>query len=300
MLATEGMPREEISRIVKTLLEEGIGLRVRLDQITVAQSRLSAEELIRVLGRKAPSTSSTEDMTRGSPVTSADPSVVVPRLTLVDFHIVSNMGGEQEVGVRITRASSSVDGHCRAPGGGAALLRPFAEATLDAVGRLTQRGRRRLSLVLRDVRRFRRRGDEGVMVLVEAKVDGRKTLWSGAAFSADSFERASVAAVLQATNAFVAGDLEITQADRPPTGPAAPQDRSPQEPSDSPKPSDSTIPSDSPRPSDSSRSWDSSRGSDSPTTVDSPKAPAPDDYVSEVLSRIQSTRRRDPARPSSG
>ncbi len=46
VLATEGMPREEISRMVKTLLEEGIGLRVRLDQITVAQSRLSAEELI--------------------------------------------------------------------------------------------------------------------------------------------------------------------------------------------------------------------------------------------------------------
>ena len=58
-------------------------------------------------------------------------------------------------------------------------MRPLAEATLDAVGGFMQRGGREVALVLKDVRRFRRRGDDGVVVLVEATVDGRKTLSSG-------------------------------------------------------------------------------------------------------------------------
>ena len=284
VLATSEMPRGEVSRMVKTLLEEGLGLQVRLGQVTVAQSRLTEEELDRVLGRGSPSASPTEGMTSGLQATGADPSAVVSRLTLVDFHIVSKKGGEQEVGVRIAGGSSWVDGQCQAVAGGEALLRPLAEATLNAVGGLTQGGGRRAALVLKDVRRFRRRGDEGVMVLVEAKVDGRKTLLSGAAFSADSFERASVVAILQATNTFVAGDLEIAQPDRPQTGSADPRDRSPQKPF-------SSRPSESPRPSDSSQR------SDSPATSDSSKAPAPDDYVSEVLSRILSTRKLDRTPP---
>ena len=140
-------------------------------------------------------------------------------------------------------------------------MRPLADATLDAVGGLMQRGGRPVALVLKEVRRFRRRGDQGVVVLVEAMVDGRKTLLSGAAFSADSFERASVVAVLQATNTFVAGALEFPRADE-------------QEPEAKPVPSGHA-------PSDSS------------------KTPAPKDYVSEVLSRIQSTRRSDRAPPPS-
>ena len=192
VLATSEVPRGEVSRMVKTLLEEGVGLRVRLDQITVAQSRLSGEELNRVLGRTSSSTSPTEGRTSRPQATGADPSAVVSRLTLVDLHVVSKMGGTQAVGVRIAGGGSSVDGRCHAPGGAEALLRPLAEATLDAVARLTQQGRRRAALVLKDVRRFRRRGDEGVVVLVEAKVNGSKTLLSGAAFSADSFERATV------------------------------------------------------------------------------------------------------------
>ena len=98
-------------------------------------------------------------------------------------------------------------------GGGGALLRPLAEATLDAVGGLMRRGGRQVALVLKDVRRFRGRGGDGVVVLVEAMVDGRRTLSSGVAFSGDSFERASVVAVLQATNAFVAGVPEIQHGD---------------------------------------------------------------------------------------
>ena len=50
-------------------------------------------------------------------------------------------------------------------------------------------------------------------MLVEATDDGRKTLLSGVAFSTDSFERASVVAVLQATNAFVSGVLEFPRGD---------------------------------------------------------------------------------------
>ena len=300
VLATSEIPSEEVSRMVKTLLEEGLGVQVRLGQITVAQSRLSEEELNRVLGRTSPSASPKEGMTSGLQATGADPAAVVSRLTLVDFHIVSKTGGEQEVGVRIAGGGSWVDGRCQAVGGGEALLRPLAEATLNAVGGLTQRGRRRSALVLKDVRRFRRRGDEGVMVLVEARVDGRKTLLSGAAFSADSFERASVVAILQATNTFVAGDLEMAQPDRPQTGSAGPGDRSPQEPLDSSTPSGSLRASDPSRPSESPRPSDSSQRSDSPAPSDSSKAPAPDDYVSEVLSRIQSTRKLDRAPPSTG
>ena len=225
---------------------------------------------------------------------------------------MSKRGGKQEVGVRIAGGGGSVDGRCLAPAGDDPLLRPFAEATLDAVGRLTQRGRRRAALMLKDVRRFRRRGDEGVVVLVEAKVDGRQTLMSGAAFSADSFERASVIAVLQATNGFVAGDLEIQQRDRPRAGSAGPGDRSPPKPSDAPMPLDASTPSDSsghpetlrpsdsPQPSDSSGPSDSRGRSGSLRLLDSTEAPAPGDYVSEVLSRIQSPRRSGRTPPESG
>jgi hypothetical protein len=297
VLATSEMSRGEVARLVKTLLEEGIGLDVRLDQITVVQSRLSEEELNRVLGRTSsstspasPNTSPAKDMTHGPDATGADSSPVVSRLTLVDLHVVSTMGGKQEVGVRIAGGGGSVDGRSQVAGGGQALLRPLAQATLDAVARLTQRGRRRVALVLKDVRRFRRRGDEGVVVLVEAKVNGSKTLLSGAAFSADSFERASVVAVLQATNALVGGGLEVPH----------PMPPDPSAPSDAPRPSDSSKRSDSPKPTDSLKSSDSSTPSDSPTPSDSSKALAPDDYVSEVLWRIQSTPRVVRTPPPSG
>ena len=291
VLAISEIPRSEVSRMVMTLLEENLGLRVRLDQITVAQSRLSAEELNRVLGRTSPSASKDAS------------AAVVSRLTLADLHIVAEMGGKKEVGVRVVGGGSSFDGRRQAPGGGGALLRSLAEATLDAVGGLMQRGGRQVALLLKEVRRFRRRGDQGVVVLVEAMADGRKALLSGAAFSADSFERASVVAVLQATNAFVAGALEFPRADeekpkakpvppghtvsktsppvRPQTGPAAPRDPSPDRRSDPSKRPDPSKPSDSSRPSDSS------------------KTPASNDYVSDVLSRIQSTRRLDRGPPPS-
>ena len=48
VLATAELSRPEVSRMVITLLEEGLALRVRSDQITVAQSRLSREELERI------------------------------------------------------------------------------------------------------------------------------------------------------------------------------------------------------------------------------------------------------------
>jgi hypothetical protein len=197
--------------MVMTLLEENLGLRVRRDQITVVQSRLSAEEMDRVLGRSPP-------------IASTDVSeAFVSRLTLADLHIVDEMGGKKEVGVRIVGGTNSFDGRRQAAGGDGALLRPIAEAALDAVSGLMQRAGRPVALFLKEVRRFRRRGDQGVVVLVEATADGRKTLMSGAAFSAESFERTSVVAVLQATNAFVAGTLEFprngeenSEADPPP------------------------------------------------------------------------------------
>ena len=176
-----------------------------------------------------------------------------------------------------------------------ALLRPMAEATLDAIGGLMQRSGRQVVLVLKDVRRFRRRGDNGVLVLVEAVVDGRKRLSSGVAFSLDSFERASVVAVLQATNTFLDGVAS--------TGP---HDPSPQKPSDSPEPSNSPEPSDFPDVSDLPEASDSPEVSASPgasalpRTSTRPRVPAPYDYVGEVLSRIQSGTVRRPGWTQSG
>jgi hypothetical protein len=113
-------------------------------------------------------------------------------------------------------------------------------------------------------------------------------------------------AVLQATNTFVAGDLEIPQPDHPETGSAGPSDRFRRKPSDSSMPSDSgkrsgsSRPLESPGPKDPSQRSDSPRPPDSSTPSDSSDEPAPDDYVSEVLSRILSTRRRDRTPPPSG
>ena len=135
VLATAEMPSWEVSRMVMTLLEEGLGLRVRLDQITVAQSRLSREELKSVLDRTSPITSARErsDVSHTLPVVSAHASTaVLSRVTLVDIHVVAKMGGRLEVGVRIGGGGSSMDRRCQVPGGGVDLLRPLAEATLDA------------------------------------------------------------------------------------------------------------------------------------------------------------------------
>ena len=184
-----------------------------------------------------------------------------------------------------------------------------------------QRAGRPVALFLKEVRRFRRRGDQGVVVLVEATADGRKTLISGAAFSAESFERTSVVAVLQATNAFVAGTLEfprngeenseadpappeqaVSQASQPvrtQTGSAAPRNPSSDWRSEPSRRSDSSGPSDSPNPSDAPNPSDSTKQLDWTNPSDSSKPPAPKDYVSEVLSRIRSTRRLDRAPPPS-
>ena len=318
VLATSETSSLEVSRMVMTLLEEGLGLEVRLDQITVAQSRLSAQELDRILRRTSSSRPSTSaeagtGVRRSLQGASAEASSsVASRHALADVHIVAKMGGKQEVGVRVVGGGGSFNGRCQATGGGVALLRPLAEATLEAVGGLMQGGGRQVALVLKDVRRFRRPGDDGVVVLVEATVDGRKMLSSGAAFSSSSFERASVMAVLQATNAFVDGVPEIRQGDeedleakavpagpavprtarplRTPTDSAAPRDPSPE------KPSDSTKGSASPKGSDSTKGSDSPEGSASPKGSGSPEGSASNDYVSEVLLRM-STRRLDRAPP---
>ena len=263
VLATAEITRSAVSRMVITLLEDGLGLRVRSDQITVAQSRLSGEELARVLHRT-------------SPGTSADASAAyVSRPALADLHIVAKVGGSKEVGVRITGGGGSFDGRCEAPAGGVALMRPLAEATLGAVGGLMRRGGREVALVLKDVRRFRRRGDDGVVVLVEATVDGRKTMSSGAAFSANSLERASVVAVLQATNVFVAGVEEI----QPYPVPAPEKASASPEVSAPPKVSAAPVVS-------------------APPNVSAPPKPlGPNDYVSEVLSRLEPPRRLDRAPP---
>ena len=287
VLATAEISKSEVLLMVTTLLEEDFGLRVRLDQITVAQSRLSREELDRLLRRTSSSTTpaAAADVTHSLQGAGPDASAAhVSRHALVDVHIVAKPGGSQEVGVRIVGGGGSFDGWRMAGGGGVAVLRPLAEATLDAVAALMRRGGRQVTLVLNDVRRFGKHGDDGVVVLVEAMVDGRKTLSSGAAFSASSFERASVVAVLQATNAFVAGvplSHAVPRAPQPPrpmAGPATPRGPSSEKPPDSPKESGSPKASDPPKASASLK-------------------PSACDYVSQVLSRMQASGRLDPGPP---
>ena len=168
-------------------------------------------------------------------------------------------------------------------------MRPLAEATLDAVRGLLNLGGRKAGLVLKDVGRFKTPDGDAVVVLLEAMVDGSKTLRSGVAFSADSLERASVAAVLQATNAFVAGVAEIQQGDEEkleaeavPPGPSVSRASQPPRPqSGSAAPPDPRADPSAHPPADPSLERPS----------DSPQASASNDYVSEMLSRIQSTRR---------
>lgn len=91
-------------------------------------------------------------------------------------------------------------------------------------------------------------------------MDEGKMLLSGAAFAADSFERASIVAALQATRALVAGELEMPQAgDRQLVARAV----------GSTGTVSATSPADAPR-------------------IPRP-ATAPDDFVSKVLSRIDAT-----------
>ena len=254
ILATAEMPSWGVSRMVMTLLDEGLGLRVRFDQIAVVQSRLSREELNSVLDRASPGTFTRESAAVVHPLSLARADAsreVLSRVTLVDTQVVAKMGGGLEVGVRIGGGGGSMDRRRLVAGGDEDLLRPLAEATLDAVGGLMQRCGREVALRLKDVRRFGRRANDGVVVLVEAMADGRKTLLSGAAFSANSFQRASVAAVLQATNALVASVVEFQDTEEEPAAGAVPPVRR-----------------------------------DSAESSGSSKTPAADDYVSEVLSRL--------------
>ena len=300
VLATSEISSLAVSRMVVTLLAEGLGLEVRLDQITVAQSSLSAEELDRILRRSERTTSASTSAGTSSGTSASTPSAsavagtgvthgrqgssaetsssIASRHALADVHIVAKTGGKHEVRVRVVGGGrrGSFNGRCQAAGGGVALLRPLAEATLEAVGRLMQGDGRQVALVLKDVRRFRRPGDDGVVVLVEATVDGRKMLSSGAAFSSSSLDRASVMAVLQATNVFVDGVLEDQQEDEDqlesravPAGPPVPGAAQPP-----------PIGTDSAAPAEPS--------SEKPS--DSPKKPASKDFVSEVLLRLSARR----------
>lgn len=273
-----------------TLLDERLGLRVHSDQISVSQSRLSREELKRLLGRRSSSRSAAETGSVGPSGNHPRPSAgALSRFSLVDLSIVAHGEDRHEVGVRISGGPYSADGRCKASGGGVELLQPLAEATVDAVGQLLGRYGRKAALKLKGVHRFGKRLGEGVVVLVEATADGRKELLSGTAFAADSFERAAVVASLQATNTLVAGVLGLPHAHEdqleaeaghsgqavsktahaplPPNASAAPLNPSPDKPSSSSK------------------------------TISMPSAP--DEYVSEVLSRIRSSGELDQASPPS-
>ena len=287
VLATEEMPRGEVLQTVTTLLKKGFDLPVHSDQITVAQSCLPREELNRLLH---PTSSSMPLVDEGT--LSLD-SRDVSRITLVDFYIVAKEGGKQEVGVRLAGSPSLMasQGECLGRGearaGGVVLLQSLASATLDATCQLMRRSGTRMTMELKAVHRFRMHCGDGVVLLVEATVDDRKTLLSGAAFAADSFERASIVAALQATRALVAGEVEIPRADDKPLvaregGSAGTVSRASQPGSRQGDPA--------------ARTERTERPSNPPKKAD-PRVP--DDYVSGVLARIASTQELDRAPPPS-
>jgi len=260
LLATEEMSRGEVSRTVTTLLQEGFDLPVHSDQITVVQSCLPREELDRLLHPNPSSMPLADEGTLS--LDSRD----VSRITLVDFYMVAKEGDRQEVGVRLAGSPSliaspgEVLGQGEAPAGGVVLLQSLANATLDATCQLMHRSGTRMTLKLKAVHRFKMRCGDGVVLVAEATMDEGKMLLSGAAFAADSFERASIVAALQATRALVAGELEMPQAgDRQLVARAV----------GSTGTVSATSPADAPR-------------IPRPATV-------PDDFVSKVLSRIDAT-----------
>ena len=134
------------------------------------------------------------------------------RLELQDLQLHKNPKGGFDILVRLADNTRSLGAQREATGSEVDSLEVPADAALSVVQEFLRTGRGdRLDVGLRFLaaRRVREPEHDVVVVLVEAEVRGRRIPLTGAASALDGVERASVLATLQATNAFVAGNLMV-------------------------------------------------------------------------------------------
>ena len=130
------------------------------------------------------------------------------RFTLVDFEVDRRPSGDFDVGVRLTGNGGAVNGRRNGSDNDEARLHLSAAATLDAVRELLRLGgwseRHGEDLRYADTQRLRIGEQEVVVVLAEALLKGHRVPLAGATSADLGLERASITAMLQATNLLVA------------------------------------------------------------------------------------------------
>ena len=131
-----------------------------------------------------------------------------PRFTLVDFELDRRPSGDFDVGVRLTGNGGAVNGRRKGSDNDEARLHLSAAATLDAVRELLRLGgwheRNGEDLRYADTQRLRIGEQDVVIVLAEALLKGHRVPLAGATSADLGLERASITAMLQATNLLVA------------------------------------------------------------------------------------------------
>ena len=221
VLSTRAMPVSEVQAAVTSALLSGLELSVPANRISVAQSRLTRDELEVLLGRDVgrpaedpPATSPMPDQDAVPPTETREgvprgAGTIAPRLEFLNFHVVKNEAGGLDIGVRLGGAGGPVE--CRLEGSDSpeGLHELPAAATLEAVrdllGSVGWNGRHPVSFELLGTRRLLSARHDSVVVLVEATVDDRKLTLAGVSSADNGTERAAIMATLQATNQLVAG-----------------------------------------------------------------------------------------------
>ena len=221
VLSTSAMPVSEVHAAVTSALLSGLDLSIPASRISVAQSRLTRDELEVLLGRDVgrpaedPPATSPMPGQEAAPQTDAregDPQgagAVAPRLEFLNFHVVKNEAGGLDIGVRLGGAGGPVESRREGSDNDESLHELPAAATLEAVQDLLAsvgwNGGRHVSLELLGTRRLFSAHHDSVVVLVEATVDDRKLTLAGVSSADNGTERAAIMATLQATNQLVAG-----------------------------------------------------------------------------------------------
>ncbi len=221
VLSTSAMPVSEVQAAVTSALLSGLGLSVPASRISVAQSRLTRDELYVLLGRvpgrpaeDRPTTSPTPGQEAAPQAESreGDPresGAIASRLEFLNFHVVKDEAGGLEIGVRLGGDAGPVESRRGGFDSEEALHELPAAATLEAIedllGSVGWNNGRHVSLELLGTRHLLSARHDSVVVLVEATVDERKLTLAGASSADNGTERAAIMATLQATNQLVAG-----------------------------------------------------------------------------------------------
>ena len=225
VLSTNAAPVSEVHAAVTSALLSGLELSVPADRISIAQSRLTRDELYVLLGREVgePEEDQSEDSAPPQATAAAPPpfsgnglvaahtpvEAIVPRLEFLNFHVVKDEEGRLDIGVRLGGDAGPVESRREGSDSEEGLRELPAAATLEAVqdllGSVGWNDDRHVSLELLGTRRLLSAHHDSVVVLVEATVYGRKLTLAGACSADNGTERAAIMATLQATNQLVAG-----------------------------------------------------------------------------------------------